>query len=156
LQEAAPLPPDQVLQGSSLAGVLADPHDQRNWKPYAFSQFAKAMQHSPELNESVPWNVCVPCNRTAIDFMGFSVRGDDYRYTEWFGWDQINEVPFWNVTEGVELYNHTGDYGQDFDVSTPTENLAHTPELRVLQAHYRAALLKQFHGDHEPPQRGAE
>jgi iduronate 2-sulfatase len=156
LQEAAPLPPDQLLQGSSLANVLADPNDRSHWKQYAFSQFAKAMQHSSELNQSVPWNVCVTCNRTTIHFMGFSVRGDNYRYTEWFGWDQINEVPLWNITEGVELYNHTRDYGQDFDLSTPTQNLAHMPNLRLLQARFRAALLKQFQGDHEPPQRGAE
>jgi hypothetical protein len=94
--------------------------------------------------------------RATIDFMGFSVRGDNYRYTEWFGWDQINEVPLWNITEGVELYNHTRDYGQDFDLSTPTQNLAHMPNLRLLQARFRAALLKQFQRDHEPPQRGAE
>jgi len=167
LQEARPLPPDQLLQGSSLANVLADPNDRSNWKPYAFSQFAKASQHSSELNQSVPWNVCILCNRTTIvsnttvaentiGFMGFSARGDNFRYTEWFRWDPINEVPFWNITEGVELYNHTGDYGQDFDLSTPTQNLAHMPNLHLLQARFRAALLKQFQGDHEPPQRAAE
>ena len=109
LQEARPLPPDQLLQGSSLANVLADPNDRSNWKPYAFSQFAKALQHSSELNQSVPWNVCILCNRTTIvsnttvaentiGFMGFSARGDNFRYTEWFRWDPINEVPFWNIT----------------------------------------------------------
>ena len=153
------LPPDQRLQGTSLADVLADPTDQTNWKPYAYSQFAKANELARELNQQVPWNVCILCNRTnltTMDYMGLSVRGDNFRYTEWFGWDKANSVPFWNITEGVEFYNHTGDFGQDFDLSTPTQNMAGTPHLRLLQRRYRAALLKQFQGDHVPPQRGAE
>ena len=65
-------------------------------------------------------------------------------------------MPLWNITVVVELYNHTGDFGKDFDLSTPTQNLAHMPQMRFLQARYRAALLKQFQGGHVPPQRGAE
>ena len=47
------LPPDQLLQGSSLADVLANPNDQINWKPYAISQFAKATEQSPELHQQI-------------------------------------------------------------------------------------------------------
>jgi hypothetical protein len=54
-----------------------------------------------------------------------------------------------SVAEGIELYNHT-DFGQDFDLSTPTQNLAHMPNLRLLQGRLRAVLLKQFQWNHVP------
>jgi arylsulfatase A-like enzyme len=44
------LPPGQLLQGSSLADLLANPNDQANWKPYAFSQFAKAKEQTKQNN----------------------------------------------------------------------------------------------------------
>ena len=77
---------------------------QANYKPYAFSQFAKALTHSPELGTLVPWDTCTKCNRSTIDYMGFSVRTDEWRYTEWKEWDKQAIGPVWNSTEGVELY----------------------------------------------------
>ena len=73
------LPADQVLQGASFESILANPANTANYKPYAFSQFAKALVWSRELQKKVGWDTCDKCNRTTIDFMGYSVRSDTWR-----------------------------------------------------------------------------
>ena len=65
-----PLPSDQVLEGVSLRPILTEPPTTGTGiRPYAFSQFAKSMMMSAELNRMVPWNTCTKCNKSKIDYM---------------------------------------------------------------------------------------
>jgi hypothetical protein len=49
--------------------------------------------------------------------MGLSVRVPDWRYTAWMYWNGTLLVPdFGREPAGVELYAHTGDMENDFDM----------------------------------------
>eukprot|EP00041_Stephanoeca_diplocostata_P011094 m.180088 g.180088 ORF g.180088 m.180088 type:complete len:86 (-) comp18409_c0_seq2:90-347(-) len=48
-----------------------------------------------------------------MQVMGYSIRTATYRYTEWFRYN--GSVADMNQTVAVELYDHTGDVGDDFD-----------------------------------------
>lgn len=85
--------------------------------------------------------------------MGYSCRSDQFRYTEWFEWNNATLAPRWNHSVGTELYNHTGDYGADMDVATPTRNLATDPGLGPVVLELRSAMLEHFKNDHLPPDR---
>ena len=42
-------------------------------------------------------------------YMGYSIRTAQFRYTEWAAWDGHELKPLWNVSGGVELYDHVSD-----------------------------------------------
>ena len=42
-------------------------------------------------------------------YMGYSIRTSSWRYTEWAAWDGALLKPRWNVSAGVELYDHAAD-----------------------------------------------
>lgn len=157
LGAAVQLPPTQALQGFSLLPILEDPPPSGvGLRPYAFSQFAKAMTHSTELGKSVPWDACTKCNRsTDIAYMGYSIRDDRWRFTQWVAWDGPTLRPLWNGTaefDANELYDHLGDYGASFDAATATVNLAGEAQYAGVVERLGTALRAQFEGDHEPPQ----
>jgi hypothetical protein len=122
----------------------------------AVSQFAKEDLYSSELNQQVLWNPCILCNhtsRTTMDYMGYCVRGDNFRYTEWFRWDKTNMCRSGTSPRGLNCTTTLGTLAKIL-TCRPRLRPAHMPNLRLLQARFRAALLKQFQGDHVPPQRG--
>eukprot|EP00036_Acanthoecidae_sp_10tr_P016711 CAMPEP_0206302094 /NCGR_PEP_ID=MMETSP0106_2-20121207/8546_1 /ASSEMBLY_ACC=CAM_ASM_000206 /TAXON_ID=81532 /ORGANISM="Acanthoeca-like sp., Strain 10tr" /LENGTH=62 /DNA_ID=CAMNT_0053732851 /DNA_START=174 /DNA_END=358 /DNA_ORIENTATION=+ len=45
--------------------------------------------------------------------MGYTVRDDSFRLTEWKRWDGDNLSPVWDDTVAMELYDHRTDLGQD-------------------------------------------
>jgi arylsulfatase A-like enzyme len=148
LVELAGLPPASTenLQGSSLAQTIAKPPSSGTGiKKYAFSQFAKASTYSRELGKQELWDVCTRCNRDDIEVMGFSIRSDDWRLSEWVKWNAKAWVPLWDDSVALELYNHAGDFGADLDKATPTANVAADPAHADIVKELRAALRKQFH-----------
>ena len=145
------LPPDQVLQGSSLVPLLRAPANQSLHKPYAFSQFAKSMEYSRELKKPEPWNECTKCAHKDIVVMGYSVREDRWRYTEWVHWNNATSLPEWSQSAGVELYDHDGDYGTDMDAASPTENVASNPKYESVVKRLSAVIRQQFDNDHLKP-----
>ena len=54
--------------------------------------------------------------------MGYSLRSDRWRYTEWAVWNKTSFQPIWDsvTLNRTELYDHQGDLGTDFDVASPT------------------------------------
>jgi hypothetical protein len=64
--------------------------------------------------------------RSAFRFMGYTVRVDRYRYTEWRAWDGGNLTADWSEAGlvGAELYDHTGDDGGSFDGPWEVVNVA--------------------------------
>ena len=50
------------------------------------------------------------------------MRTSQYRYTEWVGFDKNNWQPFWNISKGRELYNHTTDPEENYNVANVVDN----------------------------------
>jgi len=101
LCELCGLPLPDGLEGTSFAPLLDDPN--RPWKEAAFSQYPRGQN------------------------MGYSMRTDRYRYTEW---GRLNEKPV-----AVELYDHEKDPDENV-------NVAHLPENKELVAQLSAQLRK--------------
>lgn len=83
--------------------------------------------------------------------MGYSVRNDEWRLTEWVGWNAEDWTPNWAHQVGIELYDHSGDVGTDLDEATPTVNLASDSKYSSVVAELRAVLRKHFANDYLPP-----
>jgi hypothetical protein len=66
-------------------------------------------------------HVCLFTPSSEFDWMGYSVRSDQYRYTVYVAWDGAALRPHWNDTYAEELYDHSADDSIDFDgpVSEP-------------------------------------
>ena len=47
--------------------------------------------------------------------MGFSLRTERYRYTEYVRWNGSSLTPIWDEVFSRELYDHEGDDGTDYD-----------------------------------------
>ena len=96
LVEAAGLPPlpicphnaSEVIlcrEGQSLIPLLSADRS-TPWKDMVFSQYPRPG-----------------------GYMGYTMRTDKYRYTEWVPFDRKTITPSWNDLHGVELYDHTID-----------------------------------------------
>lgn len=138
-----PVPASEGLEGSSLVSVLKGD----SGKEYAYSQFAKQLRYSKELKTQELWDVCDQCSHTDIDAMGYSIRSDDWRYTEWVHWNKNTTGPIWDNVVGQELYNHTGDYGASIDAATPTKNHHGNPSLAQVEAKLQKQLHQHFKND---------
>ena len=107
LCELCDLPIPKGLEGTSLAPVMKNPH--RPWKKAAFSQYPRGK------------------------VMGYSVRTDSYRYTEWA---EPRKDPV-----GVELYDHRTDPAENVNIADRAENKALVENLsKTLRAGWRAAV----------------
>lgn len=104
LCDLAGLPLPQGLEGISTAPLLKDPN--RAWKEFAISQYPRSGK-----------------------VMGYSIRTDRWRYTEWQSRDEAKTVL------ARELYDHRNDPGE-------TKNLAEDPA----QAQTIKALSGQLAG----------
>ena len=97
LVEAAGLPPLSICpamnasdvplcrEGQSLMPLVAGDAP-RSWKDRVFSQYPRPG-----------------------DYMGYTMRTDRYRYTEWVKFNRKTVTPSWNECSGVELYDHAID-----------------------------------------------
>lgn len=127
------------VEGSSVAPLLRNPNQQ--WKKAAFSQYPR-----PASGMSViPNEPAFPPNSDGEAVMGYTIRVDTYRFTEWYHFDHSTAIPDFNEIWGTELYNHTQPviFFNDENV-----NLAAKPQMKnlvedlrhMLQAGWRAAL----------------
>jgi arylsulfatase A-like enzyme len=103
LCDLAALPQPEYLEGTSLIPLIENP--QRQWKSAAFSQYPRGGEKNP--------------------LMGYSMRTDRYRYTEW-----QNKT---GKAIAAELYDHHTD---------PNEmtNLGNVPEQKALVSNLSAQL----------------
>lgn len=107
LCEACGLTMPDGLEGTSLVPVIENP--QRSWKPAAFSQYPRG------------------------NVMGYSIRTDRYRYTEWLPRKGGNPV-------GVELYDHETDPQENVNLAGRPEHKDLVTQLsKQLHAGWRAA-----------------
>jgi iduronate 2-sulfatase len=140
-----PLPPaSEGLEGTSLLPVLNDP-GAAGAKKMAFSQYPRCPEYSL-YTDPVDYE-CLNIAAANISHMGFSVRVDAARYTEWRRW-KPSCVGDWSGAGLVaqELYDHAGDPGvgphtfDDFEFV----NLAYEPSQEALVARLAAVLRMQF------------
>jgi arylsulfatase A-like enzyme len=112
LSELCSLPMPEGLEGTSFAPLVEKPD--REWKRAAFSQFPRI----------------IPGHGRG---MGYSMRTQRYRFTEWLGEDRRPVA--------VELYDHQTDPGENVNIAGRAENRSLVEQLRTqLHAGWRAAL----------------
>ena len=110
LCELAGLPKPEGLEGTSFVPLLADPS--RPWKPAAFSQY--------------------PRERGKV--MGYSIRTDRYRYTEWQ--DVATKKPL-----ARELYEHETDAAETVNLAAKEDQAAVVKKLsEQLNAGWKQSL----------------
>ena len=127
------------VEGTSVAPLLKNP--KRPWKRAAFSQYPRPNVGLPV----IPNEPSFPNNNHGEAVMGYTIRVDIYRFTEWYSFDRDTATPHFDKIWGTELYNHTEPvvFFNDENV-----NLANKPEMKglieelrhMLQAGWRAAL----------------
>ena len=123
----AGIPEPEGLDGRSLVSVIKRPHEPKNHRDYAQSQFAHCCGWGPvDANRQ-----CGACGMKAtedISYMGYAVRNRIYRLVVWYRWDNRAGLPQCNGLMAVELYNHSGDTGlgaasfDDFEVLNVAAN----------------------------------
>jgi len=128
LAELAGLPVPAELEGQSFAPLLQDP--EAPGKGLVFWQY-----HHDK-------------------YMGYTVRGRGWRYTEWLPWscnsaDPMSDcsassdvVPRWSKVAARELYDHRDDESTDF--LTENVNLADVPEHADVVARMHDSLVKHW------------
>ncbi len=141
-------PASEGLEGTSLLSVLQNPSS-TGPKTMAFSQYPRCPEYSM-YSDPTDYE-CLNIPATNFSHMGFSVRVDNARYTEWRLW-KSNCVGDWTLSGLVaqELYDHTSDKGfgpETFD-NFEFVNLAYSPAHKAQVQELAAVLLKQFgHSD---------
>jgi choline-sulfatase len=116
LCEAAEIPMPNSLEGTSYAPLLDNPDAE--WKTAAFSQFLREGKWvAPD----------------GVEYMGYAVRTDRYRYVEWVRWDN-------KELAARELYDHESDPHENANVAGRPEYAAALEEMAVtLKAGWRDA-----------------
>ena len=127
------------VEGTSVAPLLENPD--RQWKKAAFSQYPRPASGMKIIPNKPPF----PKDSHEEAVMGYTIRVDSYRFTEWYGFDHTTATTHFDDIWGTELYNHTEPvvFFNDENV-----NLAVKPEMKslvedlrhMLQAGWRAAL----------------
>jgi len=110
LANLAGLPPPAGVDGDDVSSLFDDPT--RSLKSAAFHQY-------PACNMKMINQTRGGCNSTPkneFDFMGYSVRTQEWRYTLWLPWDREKLAPRWQASDcQQELYSHHGDDSSDMD-----------------------------------------
>lgn len=118
------LPKPEGLDGKSFAPLLNDPNQQV--KPAAYTQHPR-----PAYPDRTP--------RGVPEVMGYSVRIDNFRYTEWRKWEDGEVL-------GAEFYDHRRDRQE---LNNRVDELTDTPELKAAQK----ALYAEFPPETPPAKR---
>jgi len=133
-------PVEEGVEGSSFAPLLlADPTG-KNHSAHAFSQYPRCAGGAD----------CMMFARADIAVMGYSIRSELSRYTEWRTWDGKALKADWTRAGrvGVEFYPHaasdpTGSSISDFD-NSENVNEANDPSKKDEVAKCAALLAAQF------------
>lgn len=130
--------PLTCVEGSSVAPLLKNPDQE--WKKAAFSQYPRPSAGFSHIPGHPPFD-----KEAGENVMGYTVRVDQYRYTEWVRFNHITAQPNWEEVWGVELYNHTDPIvffnDENVNLASQSKMKSLVSELHeILQAGWRAAL----------------
>lgn len=128
----AGLPVPDGVDGDDVSAVFDDPT--APIKTAAYHQYpACNMDRSAGFN--MTRGACNNVPKSQFDFMGYTVRTPQWRYTLWLVWDNATLSPQWDGPSAEELYNHTSDDSASFDlwenVNLATENPAIVQTLKT-------------------------
>jgi iduronate 2-sulfatase len=136
-----PLPQGEIFDGKSLVPVLQD--STASVKSHAFSQYPRRV-----LDPTRPWHGTSTHRRprTAITHMGYTVRSPEFRYTEWYEWNQTTLKPIWDRLYARELYDHRNVSldGQSNYNSAENENVVDHAEFAETGATLSRVIRSQF------------
>ena len=130
LVDASGLPPLQTCQdnskyvrtcteGQSLMPLVS--HPSSPLKDAAFSQY--------------------PRYKGKFNIMGYTMRTDKYRYTEWPEFSFSTHTPDWSKLHGIELYDHTLDPDENINKAEDPAYITVKQELKSkLRAGWRASF----------------
>jgi len=110
-----PLPNDDVpIDGVSLKPILEDPSS--GVKDVALSVHPRCKHAGMPVYGSRGLsggadNSCLDVERTDFTWMGYTMRTDRYRYTEFVRWNGTTLSPEWSELRARELYDHQDDVG---------------------------------------------
>merc|ERR1712137_45896 len=103
----------ESIDGTSWAHLLD--HTSGSHLQAAFSQYPRCwpdgMKGDPAAFDKMVR--CTAVEKTDFAYMGYSIRTERWRYTEWAAWDGATLRPNWNDIAGIELYDHDGDSPED-------------------------------------------
>ena len=76
-----------------------------------------------------------------VSVMGYTFRYSDFRYTVWFYWDRVKNIPQLDVpTFAEELYDHRGETLANF-THLEYHNLVHQPYYEAVAKKIKAKAL---------------
>ena len=103
-----PLPNDTVpIDGTSLKPIITG--ERQRVKPYALSTFPRCRHPGMPVwgQRGIPGgedNSCLNVERSSFTWMGYTMRTDRYRYTEWVRWNGTSLTPIWHRLEASRRY----------------------------------------------------
>ena len=100
----AGLPPPPGVEGTSLMPAFLEPGSNGD-KQYAFSEFPQCPSN-PDVSLWHTGGGCQNVPREQLQFFGFSIRSQTWRYTEWHPWIGSELRADWQAMTGVELYDY--------------------------------------------------
>lgn len=111
---------NESIEGTSYASLFADGSDPKNkvWTNKFNASFTQYPRCGVEVGpDGKPVfkkpKRCASIPKQKFVYMGYSMRTERWRYTEWALWDGTALKPKWDNTTGVpmlsELYDHEGD-----------------------------------------------
>lgn len=128
--------PILCTEGSSLVPLIKTSvrrSSSTRWKKAVFSQYPRPAAY-PQENSDQP-------KRTDIKIMGYTMRTEEYRYTEWIAFDSKRFVGNWSDVVGKELYVKERDAQEDYNVAGDKKYSSLAKQLsRELKAGWRNAL----------------
>ncbi|XP_076446036.1 iduronate 2-sulfatase-like [Babylonia areolata] len=123
----------QQAADSSAANNASRSSDLSRWKRIAFSQFPRP-SFKPQANSDQP-------KLKDIRIMGYSMRTDAYRYTEWVAFDPQRFRADWSQVYARELYLHETDPNEDKNMANFRQYSSMVDRLSAqLRKGWRAAL----------------
>lgn len=131
-----PVPPSSSIDGVDLSSVVAQP-EIAGPNSAAFSQYPACAITQFNATRGGCNNVA----KNKFDYMGYSVRTPDWRYTAWFKWNQTTLVAEWDGDFAEELYTHEGDDSTNMD---DYENYNQASEQKQVAAEHHKMLLAFF------------
>ncbi len=130
--------PLACVEGTSLTPLLQNP--KMEFKKAAFSQYPRPSAGLTSIPNEPPFD------RTDTEsVMGYSIRVDQYRFTEWYRFDHTTATPNFTDIWGTELYNHTeptmsfNDENENMAGDSDKQDLVESLR-KILQAGWRAAM----------------
>lgn len=128
------------VQGRSLGPEFDTPGALAGDDVPAFSQIGRCgCKVYPEHDNQTECNsnACAGVPLNQFEYMGYSMRTEQYRYTAWFRWDQDKLLPKLDALGAEELYDLTADTGDNFDYDGYSFNIAGHPD----QQQRKSAML---------------